>query len=454
MTGLGLIDDIAPHRSALLDDTGGTWLTYGELAHQAHTWAARLGGPRALAVLYPRNDCVSVAAILGALSAGHAVALFDPNLPVQSRARLETAYRPGWMIEPSLDSVRRSADRVALHPDLDLMLSTSGSTGSAKLVRLTGAAILANAKAIGEVLGIGADDVAAGHLPIHYSYGLSVLTSHLARGARIRLTRMGLTDKAFWPAVREAEVTHMPGVPFHHQVMLKLGLERLRLPSLRTLTQAGGPLDVELRWQAYRSMQQLGGSFFVMYGQTEATARMTTLADADFPAAPDSVGRPLPGCRVEIRNPDPDGRGEVVFHGPGVMLGYAESWADLARGDDLGGCLHTGDVGALDDTGILTLFGRLSRVRKLFGLRVNLDEVQTAAAAFGVSAVTLAEEGLIIHVVTTGDSAADEEVARTVVAGLQQRFTLPVTCYTVRFLAELPRTERGKIDYQALEEHR
>ena len=454
MTGLGLIGDVPADRPALADDAHGDWLSYGDVAAQARFWAGRMGGPRALAVIYPRNDTVSVAAILGALSAGHAVALFDPNLPAAARARLEAAYRPGWTVEPSRDSVVGSTDRVALHPDLAVLLSTSGSTGSAKLVRLSVAAMLSNASAIAEVLDIGADDVAAGHLPLHYSYGLSVLTSHLARGARIRLTGMGLTDKAFWPAIRAANVTHMPGVPFHYQVMLKLGLQRLRLPSLRTLTQAGGSLDLQLRWQAYRFMQDSGGHFCVMYGQTEAAPRMTTLAHADFPAAPGSVGTALPGCRIEIHNPDAGGYGEVVFHGPNVMLGYAESHADLAEGDDLGGCLHTGDVGVLDDDGRLTLRGRIGRIRKLFGLRINLDEVESAATDFGHSAVTLSGDMLTIHTVSTGDTGADEQLCAAMLAGLRQRFTLPEISYAVRFVATLPRTERGKVDYTALQEHR
>ena len=180
-------------------------------------------------------------------------------------------------------------------------------------MRLTLAAMKINAAAIGEVLKISSEDVAAGYLPLHYSYGMSVLTSHLARGARIRLTDMRLTDRAFWPAMREAAITHMPGVPFHYQIMLKLGLKRLNLPSLRVLTQAGGALDPELRQEVRDFIQATGGRFFVLYGQTEAAPRMTTLQHEDFPAAPRSVGTALPGCRIEIRDPDANGYGEVVF---------------------------------------------------------------------------------------------------------------------------------------------
>jgi acyl-CoA synthetase (AMP-forming)/AMP-acid ligase II len=451
MAGLPFIDGIAPDRPALRDDVGGDWLTYGALADCAREWSLRMRGPRGLVLLYARNDKDSVAALLGSLAAGHAVALFDPKLMSEARAALEATYRPEWVVAPDADSpVYRSSDG-PLHPDLAVLLSTSGSTGSAKLVRLTLAAMQANAESIAEVLHIGQDDVAAGYLPLHYSYGLSVLTSHLIRGACIRLTNMGLTDRAFWPAMREAGITHMPGVPFHHQIMLKLGLERLNLPGLRKLTQAGGALDPALRAQAHEFMAATGGQFNVLYGQTEAAPRMTTLQHDDFPLAPRSVGTALPGCRIEILDPDTEGRGEVVFYGPNVMLGYAESRDDLCRGDDMNGRLTTGDVGFLDAADRLTLTGRVKRMGKIFGLRVSLDEVEMLANTLGPAAVTQTGEALTVHIATTGDASADEALTHAILALLRERFTIPPAGYRTRIVDAILRTDRGKIDYPALE---
>lgn len=453
MPALPFIDDIAPDRPALLDDVGGNWLTYGALADRAREWSAQMRGPRGVVFVYARNDVGSVAALLGALAADHVVALFDPNLSVEARAALEATYRPAWIVGPEADALAYPVDDGPLHPDVAVLLSTSGSTGSAKLVRLALTAMQANAMGIAEVLQIDEDDVASGYLPLHYSYGLSVLTSHLIRGARIRLTNMGLTDRAFWPAMREAGITHMPGVPFHHQIMLKLGLKRLNLPSLRTLTQAGGALDAALRAQAHEFMAATGGRFFVLYGQTEAAPRMTTLQHDDFPVAPRSVGTALPGCRIEIQDPDAEGRGEVVFHGPNVMLGYAETRDDLGRGDDMNGRLPTGDVGFLDAAGRLTLTGRVKRMGKIYGLRVSLDEIEMLANTLGPTAVTQTGESLTVHVATTGNAAADEALAHAILARLRERFTVPPTGYRTRIVHAIPRTERGKIDYSALEAH-
>jgi acyl-CoA synthetase (AMP-forming)/AMP-acid ligase II len=451
MAALPFLPDVAPDRPALLDDAADDWLSYGGLAARAGDWAARVAGPRGLAFLFLRNDCDGVAALIGAVAAGHAVALFDPNLPEPARAALEAVYRPTWVIGPAPGAAVHRGGSGPLDPDLAVLLSTSGSTGSAKLVRLTLPALAANAAGIAAVLHIGPDDVAAGYLPLHYSYGLSVLTSHLAQGARIRLTGMGLTDRAFWPALRGAGVTHMPGVPFHHQIMLKLGLKRLNLPALRTLTQAGGALDPALRAQAHAFMAEAGGRFFVLYGQTEAAPRMTTLQHEDFPEAPRSVGTPLPGCRIEIADPDAEGRGEVIFHGPNVMQGYAETRADLARGDEMGGRLPTGDVGRLDAAGRLTLTGRVKRMGKLYGLRINLDEVEMLTNALGPSAVTQTGDALTVHVATTGDAASDAALTEAIGARLRAQFTVPPTGYRFRIVPAIPRTERGKVDYPALE---
>ena len=451
MMALPFIDGVAPDLPALLDDEGGEWLTYGALADRAWEWCGRMRGPRGVVFLYTRNHKDSVAALLGSLAAGHAVSLFDQKLTIEARVTLEAIYRPDWIVVPEAGSPVYRGGGGSLHPDVAVLLSTSGSTGSAKLVRLTLSAMQANAEGIAEVLHMGQNDVAAGYLPLQYSYGLSVLTSHLICGARIRLTDMGLTDRAFWPAMREAGITHMPGVPFHHQIMLKLGLKRLNLPGLRTLTQAGGVLDPALRAQAHEFMAATGGQFFVLYGQTEAAPRMTTLQHDDFPLAPRSVGTALPGCRIEILDPDAKGHGEVVFHGPNVMLGYAESRDDLCRGDDMFGRLPTGDVGFLDAAGRLTLTGRVKRMGKIYGLRVSLDEVEMLANTLGSAAVTQTGEALTLHVATTGDALADEALSHAILARLLERFTVPPAGYRLRIVEAIPRTDRGKIDYAALE---
>ena len=431
------------------DDETADWVSYGELTNLALSWSARLQGNKGLVVLYAYNDVPSVAALLGAMAAGHAVALLDPKLPEASKKQLAEAYRPEFEIRcAAVDQLSASdGDNLPPHPSLALLLSTSGSTGSRKFVRLTSDNIRSNAVAIADVLEIGSDSVASGHLPLHYSFGLSVLTSHLCAGARIVLSQHGFMEREFWKSMNEAAVTHLPGVPFHFAILERLGYERIDLPHLQSMTQAGGHLDVAARKRAHDFMERHGGRFYVMYGQTEASPRLTTLGHDEFLLAPASVGRALPGGTLKIESADADGRGEVVYQGPNVMMGYAEQRSDLANGDELGGVLHTGDIGFLDPAGRLTLTGRAKRSAKIFGLRVNLDEVEKLTNSLCRSAVLQLGEGLRIFYEEPNDTSADE--LRQL---LLSRFSLPAASYTFRALSSLPRTERGKIDYQALSE--
>lgn len=440
-----------PEGTALRDDSGAA-LSYGDLARNAKTWAGRLAQDKSLVFVYAANTAATVTAVLGALGAGHAVALLDAALPAAARADLSARYRPDIVIDRAR-LTRQEAPGEALHPDVALLLSTSGSTGGAKFVRLTLKNMATNAAAIARALEIRSDDVAAGHLSLHYSYGLSVLTSHLAMGAETVLTGRGLMDRAFWSAMKAAGVTHFPGVPFHYETMLRFGFERLGLDMVRTLTQAGGHLSPDKRAKAHAFMEARGGRFYVMYGQTEAAPRITTLHHADFAAHAATVGRALDGGRLTIRAEDgaelPQGEeGIVWYEGPNVMLGYAETRDDLMRGDDQGGVLATGDVGRLDAGGRLTITGRVKRFGKIYGLRINLDEIEKLARTLWPDAAVVQKDEKV-RIFLAGDAGKpDAEALRAAFANC---YTLPPTVYEFRFIAKIPHTTRGKTDYRRLE---
>lgn len=454
MTEVPFLAGYAPAAPVLRDDRSEQWLTAGMLADQARAWRDRLGATPAkrLCFLVMGNECRAVAALLGALAAGRCVALLSPRLPAPAFAALLDAYVPDEIISAAgdypgygrdgaldgLDLWRAAAPAgPAPHPDVALLLSTSGSTGSPKFVRLRLESLRHNAAAIAECLEIGGREVACGHLPLDYSYGLSVLTSHLAAGARVALTGLSMMDRGFWSTMRAAGVTHLPGVPFHYQMMARLRFERLDLPDLATMTQAGGRMDLSLQEQAHAFMAARGGRFHVMYGQTEAAPRMTTLRHRDFAARKGSVGTVLRGGRIEIVD------GEVVYGGPNVMMGYARCRADLAVPDQLGGVLHTGDRGTLDADGFLTLSGRLDRVVKLAGWRIDLDELEAAARAVLDVPVALVAHGDAIVVVAETEAPIDA-------APLAARVALPPHLFRVRPVARLPRTANGKPDYHRL----
>lgn len=318
-----------------------------------------------------------------------------------------------------------------------MLLSTSGSTGSPKMVRLRLEGLLDNADAIAERLDIAPQDVAYGHLPLDYSYGLSVLTSHLVRGARVLLTERSMMERAFWETARQAGITHLPGVPTHYRMLTRLGLARLNLPSLSSMTQAGGKLELELQDQAHAFMEARGGTFHVMYGQTEASPRITTLRHEDFARKRGSVGTVLRGGSLTIED------GQVVYRGSNVMMGYAATRAELALPDQLGGVLRTGDCGSLDADGFLTLSGRLNRIAKVQGWRIDLDEVESALAEALGCTVAAVDRGETVRITTEGAAEPLREV-------LAARFALPPHVFEILAHTCPPMRANGKPDYAAL----
>lgn len=442
------IDALSFQTPLLSDDNSEAWVTAGELRARSEEWRERLSGPRMLMFHYISNTVEGVAQFLGAAFAGHVIALLDPKLPAQAKSDLAARYNPGIILDNGTELVH---DRpVELHPELAVLLSTSGSTGSPKFVRLSASNLACNARAIAEVLDIRAPEVGSGHLPLHYSYGLSVLTSHLSAGAPLHLTERGFLDPDFWPQMKRWRIAHLPGVPFHYNTLRRFNFSKLDLPDLRVMTQAGGNLDVRVRKMAHDYMEARGGRFHVMYGQTEAAPRITTLSHEDFAKHAETVGPALPGGRIEIigTNGAPDVEGEVIYHGPNVMMGYSEKPDDLVLGDDMKGRLATGDIGRLDEEGRLTITGRINRMGKIAGLRVNLDEVERALSGFGEEFVVVGKgEVLLLYHLPNADLETLKERA---LKQLSDRFTLPKTAYRFQEIAEFSRTSRDKIDYQAL----
>ncbi|MFB4283035.1 MULTISPECIES: AMP-binding protein [unclassified Nonomuraea] len=431
-----------PHPQARLVVSGnGQGIRGDELAKYVGRAAANLDGLRPGPLFCAmRNTLASVFCYLGAWHAGRPVALLDPDLPAATLADLSERFKPAALLgfTHTLDGPpppRR--DVPDPHPDLGLLLATSGSTGNPKLVRLSRQAVLANAAAIASALSIGPGDIAPTSLPLHYSYGLSVLNSHLVAGGTVVLTEAGLLERSFWADLHDHGCTSLAAVPYQYTMLRRMRFDRSNYPALTTLTQAGGRLAPEL----VKEFAEQADRFFVMYGQTEATARIAVLPPDRLADKPGSVGVAVPGGRLTVED------GEVVYHGPNVMMGYAEDAADLARGDDLGGVLRTGDLGRLDDEGFLHVTGRLKRIAKVFGTRVNLDDVERMLRGTGPVAVTSGDDRVTVWTERVGDPAARVSMARRLGAELRLHWS----GFDVRHIEHLPLLATGKVDYRTLE---
>lgn len=437
-------------RVALLLADGQT-LTYAGLLARADAIAARLdpadGSPaRRLVALLAGNDVDSIAALLGCYRAGHPVLLLGAD---SHTSRILDTFRPDTVI--SAAGIRFAGPPPpagTLHPDLALLLPTSGSTGSPKLVRLSEAALAANAAAIIDSLGITPDDRAMMTLPIHYSFGLSVLHSHLMAGASLIVNDLSVTHPDFEPLLTRLGATSIAGVPHTYELLERSSL-LTRLPaSVTTLTQAGGRLSPERVRSLASLMAARGGRFFVLYGQTEAAPRMACLPPEYAATHPECIGRPIPGGRFRLIDENgqvinsPDTPGELIYEGPNVMMGYAHDPADLARGPELT-ALPTGDLATCNTAGLYRIVGRVSRFAKIAGLRISFDDLESQLAASGLTAVVTGDDQRLTVLCETATDPA------TLQSDVAARSRIPAASVVV-VTSPVPRLPSGKTDYPAI----
>jgi acyl-CoA synthetase (AMP-forming)/AMP-acid ligase II len=477
----GLLPLIAPLEASptVYDDRDGGWLTREELRAASLDLAKKIASERKrLVFLFCGVNCETLIGLLAAAAAGHATALIDPSVPEDVLTGLIQAYQPELVLGARAmgEKLRVVADVTGTSGSLDcragviewiardsrtsfppidlalqLLLSTSGTTGSQKYVRLSRDAIVANARQIAEALAIDERSVGIAHLPLHYSYGLSVVTSHLTSGGRLCFINDSITSPSFWSKIENVGGSHFPGVPFHYVALGRLGAG-LVPNSVKTFTQAGGALDLRVQTKIREWATQRGGQFFVMYGQTEASPRMATLQHADHARKAGSVGVALAGGQFSIVDNDgaplpADAVGTVVYEGPNVMLGYATSRADLGNGDEMKGRLETGDLGRLDAEGFLYLTGRTKRFAKIAGYRLGLDEIESEL--FAVCPVACLDLGEKIAVAHEQDS---ETALKARVRELADGYKVPSSSFALRRIAQIPRASSGKIDYARLKD--
>lgn len=444
---------------ALYDAKNDQALTFDQLTERTSLLSESLKeGKLRLAFCFSDNSIKSVLFYLGCLLAGLPIALFESKLLAERKLALFNIYEPDLVLcdaedGPLLQNAGYTPGNIegtdvwfktrsAVDPssDLALLLSTSGSTGSSRMVRLTLRNIEANTVSIIEALGITQQDVAITSLPIHYSYGLSVLNTHLYAGATVVLTEPAIMTGDFWKTFRQHKCTFLAGVPYTFELLDRLDLKRLNLPSLKKLTVAGGKLKPELAEKYHKLMSERGGEFFVMYGQTEATARIAILPPHMLPQELGSAGIAIPGGTLKIEEPDAKGYGEVIYEGTNVMLGYADSAQDLTLGDVNKGRLPTGDIGYLNEHGCLYVTGRLKRFAKIFGYRIDLDAIESLVRKYCYCGIVSDDNNIYIFTEKDCDIESIKEA-------LEAEVNISRSVFLFRSLETIPHLSSGKMDY-------
>lgn len=425
-------------------------ISYARLAEDVQRLRDRMDQGRGLLLLPAPPATQTIIAFLAGLQAGNPVFPLAPDHPAEEN-RLRTVFPFRYRHDPR-DGTLQVMDTapVLIHPDLAVLLSTSGSTGAAKSIRLSRTNIQSNAEAIADYLGLGADDRAPTNLPLYYSYGMSVVTSHLQVGASLFVTPLTLLDSAFWDGFDRMGCTSFAAVPHVLDMLEKSPFRTADRPSLRYVTQAGGKLAPDRVAALARRSAAEGWHFFVMYGQTEASPRMAYLPPDQAATHPDCIGGPIPGGAFTLEDEDgrpvtaPGGTGELVYRGPNVMMGYATGPSDLARGPELDR-LRTGDLATRDADGLYRITGRKSRFIKPFGLRISLDEVDAWLSARGLRAISGAGRGERLWVLIASD--ADPAALRREMADW---LGVPVTAIRTAPIAAVPLGPNGKTDGRAV----
>lgn len=428
---------------AVITDQG-EQLTYSDLNERT-----KVSVPRGLVFCLAHNNLDTLLGYITCLQSGLPIVMLDGSKPKEVIDALIDVYHPEFIWDGGLKETGLKGGEI--NPELALCLTTSGSTGSPKFVRLSAKNILANAESIAEYLSIDENERPITTLPMYYSYGLSVINSHLLKGATILLTDHTYAQREFWNFMKEHKATSMAGVPYTYEMLKRLRFFRMDLPYLKTMTQAGGKLNKDIAKEYIDFAVANGKKFYVMYGQTEATARMSYLPWESAQEKYASMGVAIPGGNFSLINTEgneiteSEVDGELIYTGPNVSLGYAECREDLNKGDENHGVLHTGDVARRDVDGFYYITGRLKRFVKIWGNRCNLDATEQLVKSITTSCACAGVDDKITVFVT------ENGLEESIISLLSEKTGLNNKAFEVRVIDAIPVKDSGKIDYPALQ---
>lgn len=457
---------------ALYDDLGRI-LTYNRLNEICEEVSKIIN--RSLCFILCDNSIGSIIGYISCLNNRVVPLLLNAGIDNKLLKNLLDIYRPQYLWKPKslklsnidyIDACKHLYDTFSyelteclyhdkdliIHDDLALLLTTSGSTGSPKFVKQSYKNIKSNARSIIEYLELNEKEKPITTLPMNYTYGLSIINSHLMVGATIYVTGATIAQKEFWNFFKENKITSIAGVPYNYEILDKLRFTKMDLPYLKTMTQAGGKLSIELHEKFARYAEDTHKKFVVMYGQCEATARMGYLPAEKALDKIGSMGIAIPGGKFTLIDVEgnvidkPEIVGELVYEGDNVTLGYAESREDLAKGDERFGKLITGDMAKFDSDGYFYIVGRKKRFLKVYGNRVNLDELERLAKSkFGVEDIVVAgvDDNVTIFCL---DSKTGDDI-RTYLSGITK---LNPKSFNVKIINAIPHNDSGKVLYNEL----
>ena len=448
-------------------DNHGVMMAYGQLSTFSNDFFSNIN-KRTLIFILCENSAAPLAAYVSSLTNRVVPLMVSAHMDSDLLKKLVQSYRPEYLWVPNETSLcfeysavyhklgytlwKTDLKPYPLYDDLALLLTTSGSTGSAKYVRHSYLNVIENAKNVARVFELDEEEVGMESLPLQFTQGLNVATSHLLSGATVLLTTDNIVQKEFWNFFKENHATSMTCVPYSIELLDRLRFFRMDLPSFKVLNQGGGRLPDQLFKKCAEYAVNTNRRFIATYGSTETTSRMAYLPAEMAMTKCGSIGRPLPNCSFDLI--DDEGNlitdrhviGEIVFKGPNVTLGYAESGQDLMKGDERQGVYQTGDLAYFDEDGCYFIVGRKKRFLKIFGYRISLDETERLIkGGYHIECACVGTDKKLT--VFTTEQHQEQEIINF----LAEKTHLHYSAFDVRTLDSIPKNDTGKTQYKVLE---
>lgn len=451
---------------AIIDGTE-TQMSYGELCSFSDTFYQQIGG-RTLIFILCQNSIAPLAAYVSCLSNRVVPLLVSATMDTDALTNLISVYHPEYLWIPKYMEehfnypsaftafdyclLKTGLECFPLFEDLSLLLTTSGSTGSAKYVRHSYQNVIANARNVARVFELYENENGMDSLPLQFTQGLNVATSHLLSGATVLLTTANLVQKEFWDFFKKYHATSMTCVPYSIELLERLHFFNMDLPDFKVLNEGGGRLPDKTFIKCAEYARDTGRKFIATYGSTETTSRMAYLPAELALTKCGSIGRALPECSLTLIDDNgsaidaPDTIGEIVFRGPNVSLGYAECGEDLIKGDERGGVYHTGDLAYFDNDRCFFIVGRKKRFLKIFGYRISLDEAERMIKdRFHIECACSGTDKKMV--VFTTSPGIEESICKF----MSEKTNLHNSAFEVRFIETIPKNDTGKTQYKTLE---
>lgn len=459
------IDQKPAYAVAALDDNGGV-LSYGSLVDISKEVKNCLG-ERELVFCLCENKIGSLAGFLAIYDNKDVPLLLSASIDRGLLNALFTTYHPSYFWMPSTlvsefgyttvyekwgySLCKTGLTAPAMHPELSMLMTTSGTTGSPKLVRHKYGNIESNAKNVASVFEWTTEERGIVDLPMQYTMGLNVINSHLYAGATILLVSSNLLSPNYWKFIKEQQGTNFTGVPYSYEIFNKLRFTRMDLPYLTTLAEGGGKLSDNLFQTFATYAEEKGKRFFATFGTTETSARLAYLPPKDATTHIGSIGKAIPEGKLMLVDENgseitaPEVEGELIYEGPNVTMGYGVCVEDLLKGDEFCGVYHTGDIAKKDADGYFYIVGRMKRFLKLFGLRVSLDQSEKIIKdSLGLDCACAGDDQKMKIYIT---DEVQKDATKKLIA---EKTGLVPTCFEVIVIPKIPRFESGKINYGAL----